>query len=100
VYKCEILVNNKTTCVGKINDDGDFIPNALFYHQMNYSPQKFPECLKCKLLPMCATGCPAKSYISGKKSDGILERGHCEYTEEDLDRYLKFYVKSTLQHEI
>lgn len=93
VYKCEILVNNKDFCVGTISDDGSLDYNNNFFHQMNFSPSNFEECISCKLLPMCGSGCPAKAYIANSDTHGTLKRKSCTYTESDLLNYLRFYIE-------
>jgi uncharacterized protein len=92
VYKCEMLLNQPIASVGKIVDEGKFIPNTGFYHQMNHSPELFPECLKCKLLPLCAGGCAGKAYIAAGKDDGVLNEKYCMFSEESLKIYLKDFV--------
>jgi uncharacterized protein len=93
VYKCEMLLNQSVASVGYINDNGEFVPNAGFYHQMNHSPKMFTECQKCKLLPLCAGGCAGKAYISSNRNDGILNEKYCMFTEESLIAYLKTYIE-------
>jgi uncharacterized protein len=97
VYKCELFVNKPECSVGTISDEGEFIPNKNFFHQMNYSPQNFTECISCKLLPLCASGCPAQKYLdSGDKNCRFTEK-NCVYTENDLSLYLKYYIEDLSQ---
>ncbi len=93
VYKCELLVNNPEVSVGVIDDNGNFMPNANFYKQMNHSPEKQQECMECQLLPMCASGCIAKEYIARGKKDGDLNLHYCMCNFKYLDAYLTGYVK-------
>lgn len=92
VYKCELFINRLDGCVGKI-ENGIFIPNGKFYQQINHSPEKFKECMTCKLLPLCAGGCAAKAYISSGQQNGCLNEKSCTYTMDDLLTYLKSYVE-------
>jgi len=92
VYTCELAVNQPELRVGIIDEDGNFIPNNNFYKMMNHSPALYPECMKCKMMPMCATGCSTKAYIRDGKHDGNIDKPYCIHTEEDLLYYLKHYV--------
>jgi uncharacterized protein len=94
VYKCELLINQPEAKVGTINSDGILIPNANYYHQMRHSPEMFPECMDCKLLPLCAGGCAAKPYIASERNDGKLDEKHCMFTESSLIAYLSNYIRS------
>lgn len=89
VYKCEILVNRPEYSVGYIDCGGEFIKNAEFYKQMNRTPEIFPDCLACKLLPLCAGGCAGKAAING----GTMNKPHCMFSEESLIVFLKDYIK-------
>ena len=92
VYKCELLLNQPEASIGRISDTGTLIYSSGFYTQMGRSPMAFAECMICKLLPACAGGCAAKPYIKDNKKDGIINKKHCEITEEQLLIYLQEYV--------
>jgi len=92
VYTCELAVNQPELSVGIIDEDGNFVPKNNFYRMMNHSPALYHECMRCKLMAMCATGCPTKAYIRDGKNDGIIDKPYCMHTEEDLLNYLKHYV--------
>jgi uncharacterized protein len=94
VYKCELFVNKSECSVGTISDEGEFIPNKNFFHQMNYSPQNFTECISCKLLPLCASGCPSQKYLDSEDKDCRFTEKNCVYTENDLSLYLKYYIEN------
>ena len=96
VYKCEMFLNKPDARVGTLSDTGKFLPEAGYYRQMNRNPGSLPECLECKLLPMCAGGCAGKMYISSKRSDGQLTEHYCMYKEADVIDYLKSFVQSEL----
>lgn len=96
VYKCELFIGREEAKSGHIESDGSFVPNGNFYHQMNHSPAKFKECLDCKLLPLCAGGCVAKSNINKGKDIYKLTEKNCMFTEADLDVYLKDYIDNCL----
>ena len=93
VYKCELAINQPELSVGIIDDGGNFIPNHNYYMQMQHSPEKMPECLNCRLLPMCGGGCAAKAYIESGAHDGNLNRKYCMCNEEALLTYLKSYIR-------
>lgn len=93
VYTCELALNQPELKVGVLDSDDNFAPNANFYKIMNHSPALFPECMKCKLMPMCAGGCSAKAYIQSNAKDGDLNRSYCMCDEKGLLEYLKDYVK-------
>lgn len=96
VYKCELALNQPELAVGTISDDGEFVPNGNFYKQMSHSPEKMPECLDCKLLPLCGGGCSAKAYIASDVKDGNLNRKYCMCDEDSLRIYLEHYVRRLL----
>lgn len=96
VYKCELFCGREESSVGKIDDDGNFIPNGNFYHQMCHTPAKFKECRDCKFLPLCAGGCMAKSNIRKGVDIQKLTEKNCMFTEADLDVYLKDYIDNNM----
>ncbi len=93
VYTCELALNQPELKIGVIDNFADFVPNANYYKIMNHSPALFPECMTCKLMPMCAGGCSAKAYIRDGIKDGNLNRSYCMCDEKGLLEYLKDYVK-------
>ena len=93
VYKCEMLVNIPEMKVGYISDDGEFVMTSGYYHQMGISPNKYPECRTCKLLPMCAGGCAGKSFFNNRNKNGRIEKSFCNFKKEDLYAYLRSYIE-------
>jgi uncharacterized protein len=89
VYKCEMLLNQPEHRVGFLNSAGQLIKNGGFYKQMNRTPQIFPECIVCKLLPLCAGGCAGKSHFDY----GDINKPYCLFSEEALIIFLTDYVK-------
>lgn len=96
VYKCELFIGREEASVGRIDDEGNFIPNGNFYHQMCHTPAKFKECRDCKFLPLCAGGCMAKSNIRKGVDIQKLTEKNCMFTEADLDVYLKDYIDNNM----
>jgi uncharacterized protein len=92
VYKCEMLLNQAENRIGFIGNDGRLIKTAGFYQQMNRSPQLFPECIVCTLLPLCAGGCAGKAFIN----DGSINKPHCMFSEKTLIVYLKDYIRRSV----
>ena len=89
VYKCEMLLNQPENRIGFIDGNGNLIKTSGFYRQMNRTPQLFPECMACKLLPLCAGGCAGKAFFR----DGDISKPYCMFSEESLVVYLTDYVR-------
>lgn len=54
VYKCTARDYNGKYCIGKINADGKFLPNNMYYkYYTTQSPFLRKECMECELLPSC-----------------------------------------------
>jgi uncharacterized protein len=92
VYKCEMLLNQPENRVGYIDNGGQFIRTSGFYQQMNRTPGLFPECMKCRLLPLCAGGCAGKAFIN----DGNIDKSLCMFNEQSLIVYLKDYISRSV----
>ena len=99
VYKCEMLVSNPEMRVGYITEDGNFVMTSGYVHQMSLSPERYPECRDCKLLPMCGGGCAGKSYFKNSRGSGKVEKSFCNFTEYDLMAYLHSYLDMQLGEE-
>ncbi|MDR0866257.1 MAG: radical SAM protein [Candidatus Symbiothrix sp.] len=57
LYKCTARdFNNKQYSIGKLSEDGDFIPNSNYYRYFTSSDFENPTCLACNLLPSCLGG--------------------------------------------
>ena len=54
VYKCTARDFTEKYCVGKITEEGKFVPNELYYkYYIASSPFICKKCLDCNLLPSC-----------------------------------------------
>ena len=54
VYKCTARDYNGKYSVGRISEDGQFVPNELYYkYYTTPSPFLRKECLECEFLPSC-----------------------------------------------
>ena len=93
VYKCEVIINHKEARAGYLEKDGTFVPSGSYFSQMGHTPERNPECIKCKLLPLCGGGCIAKKYIQEEKKDGNFAEVNCFMEEDTLLKYLKAYAK-------
>lgn len=88
VYNCTLMLQNPNGVIGVIDSAGNFVPKPTFYTLMRRTPDRFQNCLKCKLLPTCASGCAANAYFE----NGTLQSSLCEVSEERLVCYLKDYI--------
>lgn len=54
VYKCTARDFDKKYSIGRITDEGKFVPNELYYkYYITSSPFMNKQCLECELLPSC-----------------------------------------------
>jgi uncharacterized protein len=61
VHKCTARdFANKEFSIGKISDNGTFVPNANYYNYFISSHMENPDCLACHLLPSCSGMCLQK----------------------------------------
>ena len=97
VYKCELSINMPEVSVGYIDENSNLVPNHNYYKQLNHAPWDHEKCRNCILLPLCAGGCAARSYIASNKRDGNLCRTYCMCDKHSLTVYLKNYVKRLLE---
>lgn len=68
VYKCTARDYNGKYCIGKINADGKFLPNNMYYkYYTTQSPFLRKECMECELLPSCFS----QSHVYKKRSKDI-----------------------------
>lgn len=94
VYKCDLLINHKECRVGTISTNGDFQVEDNFYKQMAFSPFNNEKCVSCKLLPLCAGGCPATAYLNSGRNDGNLNLYECAFSEKKLEKVLSSYIEN------
>lgn len=69
IYKCTArnFKDNKTS-IGKIDLNGNFIPNSNYYNYFTTSYFENEICMNCELLPSCAGMCIQKK-IENKISE-------------------------------
>jgi uncharacterized protein len=90
VFKCDEMIYDKNHRVGIINSDGRLsIANVTIYDKaIQRNPRCFPDCIKCKLLPICGTGCPVKAL----KYNGDFDSFYCETTIDKLKLRIRNYL--------
>lgn len=87
VYKCTARDFDGRFSIGKINLDGQFKPNGLFYRYLA-SPSPFTQqsdCLDCSYLPCCLCGlsCPQKQL------EGTAPQCDREAIKTTIERHIK-----------
>ncbi len=74
IYKCNVAAGERPP-IGEIDKDGNLIFNfPELLNWVNIDPFSDPECLNCKLLPICMGGC-GFARLSGKKGC-IVDKEH------------------------
>ena len=77
--------------MGNISADGVLSLNVSEYEKsINRSPTDFVECLNCKLLPLCGSGCSIRAL----NTKGIPHRSFCEVTYESVERRVATYIRA------
>ena len=66
VFKCTARDFSEKYSIGKIDNDGEFVPNNHFYDYFVRSSFENESCLECKLLPSCYANCIQKQ-VEGQK---------------------------------
>ena len=92
VYKCTARDFDGKFSIGKINLNGQFKPNGLFYRYLA-SPSPFTQqsdCLDCSYLPCCLCGlsCPQKQL------EGTAPQCDREAIKTTIERHIKQKLKS------
>lgn len=82
LMKCWKSVGVEEERIGSVTDDK---LNHNYVKWLSYDPFEDPECVKCKLLPICMGGCPYSAVLSSKKS--------CREIKYNLDAILKLRIK-------
>lgn len=89
VFKCDELVDLEQFKVGYINKEGKLILDPYAYAILtNRNPANFPECTKCRCLPVCGSGCAVKAW----HSKGSIHSSFCETNEEKLRIRVENYL--------
>jgi uncharacterized protein len=89
IYKCDKTAVYPELRIGYLTERGDMQILPEFYKQMDRDPLSFEQCRNCKLLPLCAGGCPADAYFE----NGTYYSGLCSWTEEMLKRSVLDFIR-------
>lgn len=89
IYKCLEHIDKKSTEIGNINQMS-VSKKKVAQYAFDHSPFDDPECLKCKMLPICGGGCPLDRE---RKEKGIIN-STCPYIKENINEIIK-----TVNHE-
>ena len=93
VYKCWNDIGIKDYGIGTVNGliDGGLTEEFACSAWGQYSQMNYEACRECKLLPVCAGGCPHEAVHYGKNPD-------CEPCKYILDELLMLQVKGGVQN--
>ncbi len=90
IYQCSSCDDERLFYLGEIQNDGRLnINKAVQYEKLLYEPFENPECLSCKVLPMCLGGC---SYKRKKGKEYCIPEKYIMYNLIEL--YYKAKVLS------
>lgn len=94
LHKCWGDVGTKDCIVGELTDSGEEMLNDKAIEWFTYSPLDKPECVDCKLLPVCMGECCYNDVIAKFKSD-YLSRSNagCSLFKYNFDEFLSLYAK-------
>ncbi len=79
IYKCLEHIGKKGKKIGNINSLS-VSKKKIAQYAMSYIPFDDPECINCKLLPICGGGCPLDRE---KKEKGIIT-STCVFLKENI----------------
>lgn len=87
VTKCWNEIGNSEFWIGELSNEGFELSNTTpIFNNLSYNPVHDTECRECKLLPICAGGCP-KFRAEG--------RPQCHPLKGCLEEYLKASADAT-----
>ena len=89
IYKCLEHIDKKGTEIGNINNMS-VSKRKVTQYAFAHSPFDDPECIKCKMLPICGGGCPLDRT---RKERGMID-STCPYIKENINEIIK-----TVNHE-
>lgn len=94
LFKCTARDFIQENREGVIDNEGDISVNEKFNNRMQIR-YKNPECLKCKILPICNGGC-SQNKIEAYSNDICYKN----FTEEQKEKYLKNRIEEILDKRI
>lgn len=87
MYKCWHSIGISDEVVGHISRPGEM--TAAHLKWLSFDPFKFPECLSCKIFPICMAGCPDTAM-----KGGIATGESCERWRYYLDDMLRLHAEN------
>lgn len=86
IFKCWNDIGNKQMRIGNLFEEISIVEqqNAISWQQYNVKDLK--ECADCKILPLCAGGCPREVLRNHK-------RQRCEDIKYTIKDWMKLYIK-------
>jgi uncharacterized protein len=94
LFKCDELIDHQEFCVGHITDVG--IPEihvSEYEKAVSRKPSDFEDCILCKYLPQCGSGCPIRAL----NSKGSLQQNFCEATYDSIMTRVSSYFRADNQ---
>ena len=90
--KCDELLDIAEYRIGYINSNGTLIhTNNNYKQQTSVTPANYDECLNCKLLPICGSGCPIYSL----NTKGTLYSSYCSETLDSVKAKIGNIIKAS-----
>ncbi|WP_041082102.1 radical SAM/SPASM domain-containing protein [Thermotoga profunda] len=94
LFPCDTFVGSKNHSIGSLLPNGEMVYNEKILQKWKSSifddPDRYSNCLKCKLLPICMGGCKRVRLSSGNTVCYLKEKDilftMCKYTEILEDR--------------
>ncbi|HIH74706.1 MAG TPA: radical SAM protein [Methanosarcina sp.] len=85
MYKCWTEIGNKTASIGKIGDLArqNEEKGSHEIRWLNWEPFEYPDCVKCKMLPICMGGCANQAMFINKS------RPECKEWKYGLENYVR-----------
>jgi len=90
IYSCWSTIGMKEFRIGKISEDGRFVPEPMYYETYSFDPTFVQECKECKFLPLCMGGCRWEAYKKFKKFN---EGPGCPAQKFLFEKGLKLYIE-------
>lgn len=87
IFKCWNDVGNSNMSIGNLSKSTSNVEYKNKDKWDQYNVDKFIECTKCVVLPLCAGGCPRESFRQGNE-------GNCQDIKFIIKDWMKLYVQS------
>jgi len=89
LFPCDTLVGDENYSIGSLLPNGEIVYNEKILKKWKSSifddPDKYSDCLKCKLLPICMGSCKRVRLSSNK--------GACYFQEKDILLIMRKYIE-------